>query len=250
MTILALFDTETTGIAPERGDQVVQFAAFMVDLTSGEQYEFSSLCDPGRPIPEGASKIHGVTDDKVKGAPSFPAVLDDFNTSLRGLVGGRGLVYGGHNVQFDIRFLPKDGGLLDHQGVVCTLRLARRTWPNLLNHQLSTVYREVCPGGGLLDNAHNASADVEMCWEVIKGAFRKQAAEKQGQAMGMEQFVQSLSWISKSPTRLETMPFGKHKGVKFADIPVDYIEWCLRTWTKVDPDVKHSMLLRVKGSGT
>ncbi|MEO0363760.1 MAG: exonuclease domain-containing protein, partial [Pseudomonadota bacterium] len=64
-----VFDTETTGLDPER-DEVVQIAGLRVvggRLRPGESFE--TLVDPGRPIPPTATEVHGVSDEMVAGAP-------------------------------------------------------------------------------------------------------------------------------------------------------------------------------------
>jgi exodeoxyribonuclease X len=35
--------------------------------------------------------------------------------------------------------------------------------------------------------------------------------------------------ISNSPILIARMPFGKHKGMLFKEVPTDYLEWLLRT---------------------
>ena len=38
-----------------------------------------------------------------------------------------------------------------------------------------------------------------------------------------------------------TMPFGKHAGRLFKDIPSDYFRWCLRKFGTKHPDLRHEM---------
>lgn len=64
-------DTETTGVN-RREDRIVSFAG-VFDGPS-EYSEIAALIDPGVPIPEGATKVHGITDDKVKNEGLAPAV--------------------------------------------------------------------------------------------------------------------------------------------------------------------------------
>lgn len=71
-----VFDLETTGIFPKR-DEVVEISA--IKVREGQVVEeFTTLVNPQRPIPYGASAINNITDDMVKDAPYFSQVLMDF----------------------------------------------------------------------------------------------------------------------------------------------------------------------------
>jgi DNA polymerase-3 subunit epsilon len=72
-----------------------------------------------------------------------------------------------HNAAFDIEHLR---ATLDHFGLpqpefdyVCTCQLARRVWPELENHQLSTLTAHI----GHDFNHHHAQADAEAAGRVL-----------------------------------------------------------------------------------
>lgn len=88
-------DTETTGLKPSES-RVVEVA--LVD--DAGQVLLNTLVNPGVPIPEGATAIHGITDADVAGAP----LLEELLPALNALVRGRQLVI--YNSQYDIAFLP------------------------------------------------------------------------------------------------------------------------------------------------
>lgn len=136
-----VFDTETTGLDPAGGDEILQIGATRIvngRLLEGEL--FDALIDPGRSIPEAGIAIHGITPAMVRGCPPATVVLPAF----RAFVADTVLV--GHNVAFDLSFLTRKEaaiGVAFDMPVLDTLILAGLVHPGETSHGLDETARRL-----------------------------------------------------------------------------------------------------------
>ena len=157
-----LFDLETTGVSCIN-DEVVEISALKV-RDGFVVEEFSTLVNPGMPIPPYATDINGITDDMVKDSPTFELVLGQFIE----FAGNDILV--GHNItSFDMKFIQRDAekyfGKIFGNDYIDTLQLARLYLPELDHHTLSDLarYYHISTAG-----AHRALADCKMNQRIFE----------------------------------------------------------------------------------
>ncbi|MBW6463291.1 MAG: PolC-type DNA polymerase III [Dethiobacteria bacterium] len=95
-----VFDTETTGLRPYRGDEITSLGAVIIENKAIQQEPtFYRLVNPGRPITLQAQKITGLTNEMVRQKPPIIPVLIEFLE----FCGPRTLI--AHNAPFDLAFI-------------------------------------------------------------------------------------------------------------------------------------------------
>jgi DNA polymerase III subunit epsilon len=157
-----VFDTETTGLEPSNGDEIIQVGAVrVVNSRLLRQEIFDQLVDPRIPLKPEGIPIHGITEDMVHGQPTIDVVLPAFHEFCSDTV----LV--AHNAAFDMRFLQlkeDSTGIRFQQPVLDTLLLSAVIHPNQESHRLESIAERL---GINVIGRHTALGDAFVTGEVF-----------------------------------------------------------------------------------
>ncbi len=154
------FDLETTGTLPGV-DRIVEIGA--VRYNAGQiEAVFSTLVNPQIPIPAGASRVNGITDDMVVGKPTIETLLDPFAEFCAGDV----LV--AHNASFDAGFLTSDINKFESKAgtglILDTYSMSKKVFPGLLNYKLGTLVQHLAIPSSQF---HRAEEDATYCGQLF-----------------------------------------------------------------------------------
>jgi len=149
-----VFDTETTGLRPSQGDEIISIAGVHVRAGEIDEAEpYTRLVDPGMAIPKETIPIHGITDDMVAGESPVGDVLPGF----KDFVGTSILV--AHNAAFDMKFLrlkEQATGVVFDNLVLDSLLLSVFLEHESQNHSLDAIAERL---GIVVEGRHTALGD-------------------------------------------------------------------------------------------
>ena len=166
-------DTETTGLSSET-DRICEIAALEFDPVSFEEIRhFHVYLNPCRPMPYGAFRVHGLSNEFLCDKPLFKSVAGDFLDFVSDAV-----LYI-HNASFDRRMLDAElarlslGPLSQHvSDIRCTLQMARRLRGPGTHNGLDAL----CDAYGVDRSSraknHGALIDTELLLHVVRALHR------------------------------------------------------------------------------
>ncbi len=142
------------------------------DLAHANVTEWSTLVDPGQPIPPAIQALTGITDAMVRDAPSFAQVADTVSSLLADAV------VLAHNARFDYGFLKHAFARIGQPfsaRVLCTVKLSRRLYPEAQGHGLDAlIARHGLPGC----DRHRALGDARALWAFVQTLYRELPASE------------------------------------------------------------------------
>jgi DNA polymerase III subunit epsilon len=229
---LVCFDLETTGIDVQQ-DRIVQVAMIRLE-PGGKRRTYSTLVNPGRPIPAAATAVHGIDDAMVLTAPRFDQILDDVLRLLEGAD-----LSGFNFIRFDLPLLEAEiarhGRVLDIRGrrLIDAMTIFHRQEPR----HLEAAVRFYC--GRELAGAHSAQADAEATLAVLDAQLARYP-DLPRHPDGLHEFcnpdhgrfvdrARKFRWNNQDEAELV---FGKHAGKTLRAMAADardrgYLEWIL-----------------------
>jgi DNA polymerase-3 subunit epsilon len=185
---MAFIDLETTGTQAGR-DRITEIG--IVQVSPQGVSEWSSLVNPGMPIPEMITGLTGISDAMVADAPSFA----DLAEALQERLAGHLLV--AHNARFDHGFLKNEFRRLDMEfrpTVLCTVKLSRRLFPGFRHHNLDALIER---HRLLVTERHRALGDARLIWQFWQALH---ASHEAGQIQGV---VRALTAAPSLPQHLD-----------------------------------------------
>ncbi|AKM32548.2 ethanolamine utilization protein [Pandoraea faecigallinarum] len=184
---MVFVDLETTG-GNALEDRITEIGVVEVGPHGVEQW--STLLDPAEPIPPFIQKLTGITNEMVKGQPSFGALAQGLAERLQGKL------FVAHNARFDYGFLKNEfrrAGMAFQADVLCTVRLSRLLFPSAARHGLDAL---IARFGLTPQGRHRALADADLLWQFWQKLHTLYTPELIGQA------VQRVTKRSSQPPQL------------------------------------------------
>ena len=225
---ICFFDLETTGIDITK-DRIVEISILKV-YPNGNKESKTWLVNPTSPIPKAASDVHGITDERVAGEPTFKELAKQIHNMIKDSD-----LAGYNSDRFDIPLLAEEmlraevdfdlGNRVSVDVQTIFHKMEQRT--------LSAAYKFYC-GKDLID-AHTASADTNATYEILKAQLDRydnleNNIKKLSEFTYRKQIADFAGFIGYNDKGEEIFTFGKHKGKRVEDIfdeEPGYFGWLL-----------------------
>jgi DNA polymerase-3 subunit epsilon len=219
---IAFVDLETTGTTSTR-DRVTEIG--IVRVVDGEFVdEWSTLVNPECSIPEDIRILTGITNEMVRGAPTFAELRREVMERLDGCV------FVAHNARFDYGFIKNELRRLEMKftaDVLCTVRLSRKLYPEAIGHGLDALIARhglqdaIAPDTSARTGRHSALGDARAIWRFVQMLYRDREAAEIEAAVKRLLKIPSLP-PQLAPDALEGLPEGPgvYRFYGVSDMPI------------------------------
>ena len=180
--IYVALDLETTGLDPQR-DSILEIGA--VKFRGDEILDtFTSLVNPGRPVPLKITELTGIEDAMVQNAPSLWSVLPRLSAFVRDLP------VIGHNVAFDLGFLRRQKVLLSNESLD-TFELAGILVPHEERYSLGKLTQAL---GVQEPQDHRALGDAQLAYQLFIKLFDRACQIPTSTLQEIVELSQQVRW--------------------------------------------------------
>jgi len=226
---LAFFDLETTGVTVG-ADRIVEISILKL-LPDATKQTFTRRVNPEIPIPEAASKVHGIYNADVANEPTFRQLAPEIVAFI-----GNADLAGYNSNKFDVPMLVDEFLRVDIQFEMKGRKLVdvQNIFHKMEQRTLAAAYKFYC--NKEIVNAHSAEADILATFEVLMAQLEKYdslAKDVEGlhQFSSLTQNVDLAGRIVFNEKKEEVFNFGKHKGKTVKEIfekEPSYYDWMLK----------------------
>ena len=223
---ILIFDLETTGKNPSK-DEIVQFAGILWYPDSGKSGKYEFKCKPKISISQGATLIHGITNQEVSEYETF----EHWAPTLVSILPKKFNVSGYNILEFDLPILDRQlaacgfKGIFDKSLIIDSFVLYKKQFPRTLKN----VYKQYT--GRNLIGAHDAMADTLAAFAVLStqlklenGISIQDVANKT--SIPPDRRIGFSNHLVKNDKGQTVFGFGKHKGQLIRNHG-NYIRWML-----------------------
>ena len=214
---LVFFDLETTGLNITR-DRIVEIS-FLKVFPNGKEEIKTRRINPGIPIPEQSTAIHGITDEDVKDCPTFKQIAKSLADQLEGCD-----LAGFNSSRFDVPMLAEE---FLRAGVDFDMSKRKFVDVQIIFHKkeqrtLEAAYAFYCDKQ--LDNAHSAESDTIATYEVLKSELDRYpdlTNDIEALSRDCSSFNSNVDFAGRmiyDEKGVELFNFGKHKGKPVVEV--------------------------------
>lgn len=243
---IVFLDLETTGTEITK-DKIVQIALIKI-YPDGEQVKKCILLNPGRPIPAGATEVHGITDEMVANSPTFGKISKSLAEQIHDCDVG-----GFNSDSFDIPLLIEEfnrvGIVYPAPGTELSTIDVYSMEKKLNSHKLGETYKRYF--NEELTDAHDALADTAATVKIFFAQLQKIGGEKTIQEIqAVYQGDNNRFDLAGKMYQSEGViywSFGKHKDkavLETHNTDPQYTDWILRSEFSIETKNKIKKLIQ------